>query len=176
MGRGTDGWSEERIEERVSSWGLWTPVRFAADVFVLPRLSFGTALRLDYQNYSRTEHRYVSGSHLPPQSYTSQESRHHALITVSPRLGYGTWFGSGFGSWVRAGLDLSHQAGGALSTSSPQSQQVWGPIAGISVEALAVVTPFPHTFMAIGPTYRFTSSDGGSTHLLAVAANLGVEL
>lgn len=178
-----EGWggtssSGEEVSGRAqeTAWGVWNPVRFAADVFVLPHLSLGAAVRFEHARFTRTV--TVDGSE---GDTTSDGNSHHdtAKVTTlrfSPRVGYGRWFEGGMGAWVRAGVDLGSTSA-VRATGTPGVDGATGRVFGVSVEALAVFQPLPHTLVAVGPTYRRTSIDGGSgDHLVALVANLGVEL
>lgn len=159
------------------AWGTWNPVRFSADVFILPKLSVGTGLRIEHeaQTYPGVSGWGPSGGGAT-EFAVSSETDSVTTLRINPRVGYGTWFDEGWGAWVRAGVELASNNGSATPGPVPSSGSAYGPVLALSVDALAVLQPFPHTVVAFGPTYRRTMIDEGpGNHLLALALNAGVE-
>jgi hypothetical protein len=160
------------------AWGTWNPVRFAADVFVLPSLSVGAAVRVEHlgQTYPLESAGGPSGGGAT-EFAVSSESESQTTVRISPRLGYGRWFGDAWGGWLRAGVELASNDGSATPSPNPGSGYAYGPVVALSFDALAVLQPFPHTIVAFGPTYRRSMIDEASGHhLLGLALNLGAEL
>lgn len=175
-GMGVSG-ETESAQASETAWGVWNPVRFAADVFILPSLSLGAALRVEHQTYTRTDTVEVSDGGGPTQVDAHRDTHEQTTLRLSPRIGYARWFGKGLGAWIRAGVDVGTQGASDHASGTPGVDLATGPVFGVNLEALAVIQPLPHTIVAIGPTYRRTSIDGSSgDHLVALTANVGVEL
>jgi hypothetical protein len=174
-----NGDTEEYTVYRTSTaWGIWSPVRFAADVFPIPRLSLGVAVRVDHQTskikyhgeYSlngRVEHRSSDATHWQ-----------QTAITFTPRVGYALPLGSRVATWFRAGMQLGQASGVAEDAYDPRAEAASpGPRIGVTAEALLVVEPVKHAVLGVGPTFRTTQFGGvfSTSHLAALTLNAGLQ-
>jgi hypothetical protein len=159
-------------------WGIWSPVRFAADVFPVPRLSLGAAVRVDHQTSEvKYDGEYSRNGRLEHRS--SDATRwHQTALTFTPRVGYALPLGSRVATWFRAGVQIGYADGAADEAYDPRSKTAApGLRVGGTADALLVVEPVKHAILGVGPTFRTTQFGSFSSldSLVALTLNAGLE-